>query len=236
MAVHLPLTDEAQREARELMLASHAILKPATGEPVAAAKNDIVLGCYYLTATADGAKGEGKIFYSFEDALLAYENDVINIQAKIKVPNPDAKEKLELFETSIGRIIFNQALPAGHPYVNKKMTKGELKHIELDIWDERGEAVTVRFLNNITQLGFHYATLSGVSWTLADLHLPSEKPEIIAIADKLIEDNRASYDNGLLTEHERKTKAIEIWTEAKAKLSVLVKKTTQAKRFSFHAC
>ena len=231
MAVHLPLTDEAQREARELMLASHAILKPATGEPVAAAKNDIVLGCYYLTATADGVKGEGKVFYSFEDALLAYENDIINIQAKIKVPapvggeaRPEGRPKFEMFETSIGRIIFNQALPVGHPYVNKKMTKGELKHIELDIWDERGEAVTVKFLNNITQLGFHYATLSGVSWTLADLHLPPEKPGIIATADKLIEDNRASYDSGLLTEHERKTKAIEIWTEAKAKLSVLVKK------------
>ena len=222
MAVHLPLTDEAQREARELMLASHAILKPATGEPVAAAKNDIVLGCYYLTMTADGVKGEGKILSSFEEALLAYENDILDIQAKIKVPNPDTA-KFELLETSIGRIIFNQALPVGHPFVNKKMTKGELKHIEMDIWDERGEAVTVQFLNKITQLGFHYATLSGVSWTIADLRLPSEKPEIIAAADKLIEHNRASYDDGLLTEHERKFKAIEIWTEAKAKLSVLVK-------------
>ncbi len=224
MAVHLPLTDEAQREARDLMLASHAILKPATGEPVAAAKNDIVLGCYYLTVIAEGAKGEGKVFYSTEDALLAYENDIVNIQAKIKVPNPDVKDKLELFETTIGRIIFNKALPEGHPFVNAKMTKGELKRIELDIWDERGEAVTVKFLNSITQLGFYYATQSGVSWTLADLHLPSEKPGIIAAADKLIEDNRNSYDNGLLTEHERKSKAIEIWTDAKAQLSVLVKK------------
>ena len=223
MAVHLPLTDEAQREARDLMLASHAILKPATGEPVAAAKNDIVLGCYYLTAVLDGLKGEGKVFYSFTDALLAYENDIVNIQAKIKVPNPDVKDKLELFETSIGRIIFNDALPSGHLFVNRKMTRGELKHIELDIWDERGEAVTVKFLNKITQLGFYYATLSGVSWTIADLHLPTEKPAIIAAADKLIEENRTSYDSGLLTEHERKSKAIEIWTEAKAKLSVLVK-------------
>ncbi len=228
MAVHLPLTDEAQREARELMLASHAILKPATGEPVAAAKNDIVLGCYYLTVVADGVKGEGKVFYSFEDALLAYENGIIDIQAKIKVPSlageSDVKEKVELFETSIGRIIFNQSLPAGYPFVNKKMTKGELKYLELDIWDERGEAVTVQFLNKITQLGFHYATMSGVSWTIADLRLPPEKSDIISNADKLIEENRSAYDNGLLTEHERKTKAIEVWTEAKAKLSVLVKK------------
>ncbi len=224
MAVHLPLTDEAQREARELMLASHAILKPSTGEPVPAIKNDIALGCYYLTVIAEGVKGEGKMFYSSEDALLAYENGIVDIQAKIKMPNPDIKDKMELFETSIGRILFNQALPADHPFVNKKITKSELKHMELDIWDERGEAVTVQFLNNITQLGFTYATMSGVSWTIADLSLPPEKPEIIAGADKLIEENRAAYDSGLLTEHERKYKAIEIWTEAKAKLSVLVKK------------
>ncbi|MEK9158249.1 MAG: DNA-directed RNA polymerase subunit beta', partial [Patescibacteria group bacterium] len=223
MAVHLPLTNEAQQEARELMLASHAILKPSTGDPVAAAKNDIVLGCYYVTVMADGLKGEGKTFSSFQEALLAYENDVVNIQAKIKVPNPDSA-KFELFETTVGRIIFNRALPAGYPFVNKKMTKGELKHIESDIWDEQGETVTVQFLNSITQLGFHYATMSGVSWTLADLHVPEEKGQIITDADTLIEQNRELYDTGLLTEHERKSKAIEIWTEAKAKLSILVKK------------
>ena len=224
MAVHLPLTDEAQEEARRLMLASHAILKPSTGDPVAAAKNDIVLGCYYLTNIVDDSKGEGKVFSSLEEVILAYEHGVIDLQAKIKVPTPNPTgDKREIIETSAGRIVFNQALPKDYPFVNKKMTRGELKHVESDIWDERGEEVTVEYLNLITQLGFHYATLSGVSWTMADLRLPSEKPEIIAQADAEVEQNRELYEQGLLTEHERKTKAIEIWNSAKSKLSILVK-------------
>ncbi|MBX4190291.1 DNA-directed RNA polymerase subunit beta', partial [Candidatus Parcubacteria bacterium] len=225
MAVHLPLTDEAQGEARRLMLASHAILKPSTGEPVAAAKNDIVLGCYYLTCVLDGLKGEGKTFSSFSEAKMAFEQDVIALQAKIKIPNPDIKEgKMELLETSVGRIIFNESLPEGHPFVNKKMNRTELRHIESDIWDESGEAMTIQFLNKITSLGFHYATLSGVSWTMADLHIPAEKEGIITEANKLTEQNLDLYEQGLLTEHERKSKAIEIWNNSKAQLSVLVKK------------
>ncbi|HZZ99095.1 MAG TPA: DNA-directed RNA polymerase subunit beta', partial [Candidatus Paceibacterota bacterium] len=225
MAVHLPLTNEAQEEARRLMLASHAILKPSTGDPVAAAKNDIVLGCYYLTAIIDGLKGEGKAFASPADAVLAYEHGVIDIQAKIKIPDPSAKEgeKASLIETSAGRILFNQTLPEGYSFVNKKMTRSELRHLESEIWDEFGEKVTVDYLNRITKLGFHYATLSGVSWTLDDIHLPEEKPEIIAEADEMVRKNRELYEDGLLTEHERKAKAIEIWTNAKAKLSKLVK-------------
>jgi DNA-directed RNA polymerase subunit beta' len=224
MAVHLPLTNEAQKEARDLMLASHAILKPSTGEPVAAAKNDIVLGCYYLSILVDGAKGEGKIFSNADEAVLAHDLGVVNLNAKIKIPNPDIKEgKMELLETSVGRIIFNRALPAGYSFVNKKLTRSELRRLESDIWDAYGEEMTVKYLNRITSLGFHYATLSGVSWTMADVSLPKEKPEIIAAADQLAEQNRQLYEDGLLTEHERKSKAIEIWTDAKAKLSVLVK-------------
>ncbi|HVZ11193.1 MAG TPA: DNA-directed RNA polymerase subunit beta' [Candidatus Paceibacterota bacterium] len=225
MAVHLPLTAEAQEEARRLMLASHAILKPSTGDPVAAAKNDIVLGCYYLSIIVDGCKGEGKIFSSFEEALLAYEAGVIELNARIKVPNPAVIDgKMELMETSVGRIIFNQALPEGYPFVQKKLTRSELRHIESDIWDIYGEETTVAYLDRITRLGFKYATLSGVSWTLTDVSLPEEKEGIIAEAEKLAEQNQELYENGLLTEHERKTKALEIWTNAKGQLSVLVKK------------
>ena len=225
MAVHLPLTNEAQAEARELMLASHAILKPATGDPVAAAKNDIVLGCYYLTSTIDGAKGEGKTFSSYTEAMLAYESGLVNIQAKIKLPDPTVKEgHASIIETSIGRLIFNNALPRGYPFVNKKLARKDLREIESDIWDEHGEEVTVRFLDTITRLGFHYATLSGVSWSMSDIHIPDQKGEIVSEANKLIEQNRELYDEGFLTELERKAKAIEIWSNAKAKLSVLVKK------------
>jgi len=227
MAVHLPLTNEAQKEARELMLSSHGILKPATGDPVAIPSHDISLGCYYLTGVDMGAKGEGKVFSSRYEALLAYENDVIELRSLVKIPNPDAPEderKRGLIETSPGRMLFNKALPKGHKFVNRLLNKPDLKKLEADIWDEYGEAITVEFLNAIKDLGFHYATKSGVSWGMDDLRLPVEKPGIIAEADKKIEENLELFEDGLLTEYERRSKAVEIWNEAKLKLSALVKK------------
>ncbi len=225
MAVHLPLTIKAQEEARNLMLASHGILKPATGDPVAIPSHDISFGCYYLTGMADNGKGEGKIFASRYEALLAHENDVIDLRVKIKIPDPDSdKPKREFIETTAGRIIFNKALPKGYRFINRLLNKPDLKKIEADIWDELGEEVTVKFLNDIKDLGFKYATLSGVSWGMDDLHLPPEKHQIISDADKMIEENRGLYEDGLLTDYERKSKAIEIWNEAKLKLSTLIKK------------
>ncbi len=228
MAVHLPLTEKAQEEARRLMLASHGILKPATGDPVAIPSHDISFGCYYLTSIDDKGRGTGKIFSSRYEAILAYENDVVDLRAKIKIPDPDeSKEKRELIETSVGRMIFNKALPKGYKFINRILTKPDLKKIEADIWDEFGEDVTVNFLNNIKDIGFSYATVSGLSWGMNDLRLPKEKHGIIEEADKMIEENRGLYDDGLLTEYERRSKAIEIWNEAKMKLSVLVKKQFQ---------
>jgi len=232
MAVHLPLTDEAQREARELMLSSHGILKPATGEPVAMPSKDITLGIYYLTNVLDGAKGEGKVFASRYEALLAYENDFVDLRAKIKVSNPDynppspdgsGEAKPKIIETTAGRILFNKVLPEGYPFVNKKLTNSELKTIEADIWDEFGEEVTVKFLDQVKNLGFRYATISGVSWGMNDLKIPPEKRGIVEEADKKIEENTRLYEEGLLTEHERKSKAIEVWNVTKSSISSLVK-------------
>ena len=124
----------------------------------------------------------------------------------------------------MGRFFFNKALPKGHSFINKTLTKPDLKYIESDIWDEYGEDITVYFLDAIKDLGFYYATRSGISWGMDDLRIPAEKGEIIKEADKLIEDNRQLYEDGLLTEHERRSKAIEIWNTAKSKLSVFVKK------------
>ncbi len=236
MAVHLPLTNEAQREARELMLASHGILKPATGEPVASPSHDVSFGVYYLMSIDEKALGTGKTFSSTEEALLAYENNFIGLRAKIKVliqstegiPAMTATAgkagKMHVVETSVGRIIFNQALPEGHVFVNKTLTKPDLKVIGSDIWDEFGKKATVVFLDKVKDLGFHYATISGISWGMDDLRIPVEKPGIIAEADKQIEENKALYEDGLLTDYERRSKAIEIWNTTKAKLSVLVKK------------
>jgi len=224
MAVHLPLTNKAQEEARDLMLSSHGILKPATGEPVASPSHDISFGIYYLTSVLDGAKGEGKIFSSRYEALLAYENNIIDLRAKIKIPNPDKDSDLKIIDTTPGRIMFNTILPKGFKYVNTVLTKPDLKIINSNIWDEYGEEKVVEFLDKVKDLGFRYATISGVSWGMSDLKIPSQKKEIIEEADRVIEENRRLYDEGLLTEHERKSKAIEIWNNAKSKLSLLVKK------------
>jgi DNA-directed RNA polymerase subunit beta' len=227
MAVHLPLTVEAQREARELMLASHGILKPATGEPVATPSHDVSFGIYYLTSILNGAKGEGKTFSSRYEALLSFENEHTDLRAKIKVPNPDHKDdptEPKMIETTPGRMMFNKSLPKGHRFVNRTLTKPDLKFIGSDIWDDFGKEATVVFLDKVKDLGFHYATISGISWGMNDLRIPVEKPGIIAEADKQIEENKALYEDGLLTEYERRSKAIEIWNTTKAKLSVLVKK------------
>ncbi len=227
MAVHLPLTNEAQREARELMLASHGILKPSTGEPVASPSHDVSFGIYYLTNVLDGTKGEGKTFSSRYEALLSFENDLTDLRALIKLPNPDHQtdnNAPKMIETTPGRMIFNKALPKGHVFVNRTLNRIDLKIIGSDIWDEFGKEATVVFLDKVKDLGFHYATISGVSWGMNDLRIPVEKKGIIEEADKLIEENKTLYEDGLLTEYERRSKAIEIWNTTKAKLSVLVKK------------
>ena len=227
MAVHLPLTIEAQREAKELMLASHGVLKPATGEPVASPSHDVSFGVYYLTSMSNGARGEGKTFSSRYEALLSFENDLTDLRAKIKVPNPDHQiddSQPKMIETTPGRMIFNKALPKGHVFVNRTLTKPDLKVIGSDIWDEFGKEATVVFLDKVKDLGFHYATISGISWGMNDLRIPVEKPGIIKEADQKIEENKALYEDGLLTEYERRSKAIEIWNTTKSKLSVLVKK------------
>ncbi len=225
MAVHLPLTNEAQREARELMFSTHGILKPASGEPVAVPTRDIIFGCYYLTSISPLAPGEGKVFSSESEALLAYDYELINLRAKIKVKiSKEAKDSDTSFiETSVGRIIFNQALPTDHPFVNQTLDRGGLRTLEAEIFDKYSEERTVEFLDKIKDYGFHYSTLSGVSWGMGDLRIPAEKKAIIAETEKIVEANRALYEQGLLTEYERKSKAIEVWTFTKSKLEKLVK-------------
>ena len=208
-----------------MILSTHGILKPATGDPVAIASHDISFGCYYLTTVKNGAKGGGKIFGSFTEALLAFDNDLIDLRAMIKVMRHDKSGgNIEVLETTAGRLIFNKAIPRDYGFINKVMTKFDLKYIEADILDELGEDVAVKFLDELKSLGFYYATRSGLSWGMDDLKTPPEKPQIIAGADKMIEENKKLYDDGLLTEYERRTKSIQIWNDAKAQLSVLVKK------------
>ena len=226
MAVHLPLTEEAQRESNEMMLSSKNLLKPATGEPIVTPSQDIVLGCYYMSKFIDGAKGEGKSFASFDDAVIAYELGMIDLRAKIKLLNnswlaSDAKKvknEEPFIETSVGRIVFNQSLPEELLYINKVMDSSALKALVADSLDRLGEEKTVFLVDRVKSLGFKYATKSGLSWGMDDIKIPPSKGKLFKEGDKSIDELREQYEEGLLTENERRVKSIEIWNDIKDKI------------------
>ena len=203
------------------MLSTHGILKPATGDPVAIATKDIVFGCYYMTSLAEGLAGEGLVFSSASEATLAYDHGWVNLRAKIKVMFE--KRAQGFLETSVGRILFNRALPDDHPFVNRTLNQTDLRHIEADILEKYGEDRTVEYLDAIKTMGFHYATLSGVSWGMDDLKIPAAKKQLMIDTEKTIQENQMLYEQGLLTEYERRSKAIELWAVTKTKLEKIVK-------------
>ena len=209
MAVHVPLTQEAQYEAREIMAANKNLLKPGTGEAIAGPQQDMVLGCYWLTQLHEGAAGEGKIFSDKEEAVLASEHEVIDIHARIKV-RLDPK-KPELTETTAGRVIFNSILPEGFEFVNELLNKKLLKVLTSKIIRMYGAQGAAPVLDSIKDLGFTYATLSGISWGIADLPPLPKKEEIIkqGLADTQVV--RDQFERGLLTDGERYAKVVEIW-------------------------
>jgi len=218
MAVHLPLTKAAQKEAKELMIASGNLLKPATGEPITNPTQDIVLGSYFLTAIKEGVKGEGKIFASKNEALLAYDLGIVDINAKINIlPKPDEKEKMakdeKYIETTAGRIIFSRALPNDFGFVNRELNKGALEKLTGEIIQRYGSDAS-KVLDVIKELGFKYATKSGISWGMSDLIVPENKGEIIEKSEKEVEEIQSQYNQGFLTEHERYGRVVEVWSRA----------------------
>ncbi len=217
MAVHLPLSDEAQKEAKEKMLSSLNLLKPATGLPVISPSQDIVLGCYWLTMVKEGEKGEGKIFSSLGETELAMESGVISLHSKVKV-----RDNGEIMETTPGRIIFNQSLPENIPFQNKVMRSRDLKKIVGNIIQEHKRKDAHLLLDKIKDLGFEYATKSGISWGMSDLVTPEEKAEILAEAEKERETIEDYFEQGLFSEEEKKEKVVEAWTKAKSKIEELV--------------
>ncbi|MFH0805290.1 MAG: DNA-directed RNA polymerase subunit beta', partial [Patescibacteria group bacterium] len=217
MAVHLPLSDEAQKEAKEIMLSSTNLLKPATGEPVVIPTQDMVLGCYWMTKIKDGLVGEGKIFANPEEALLAKHFGQVHLKAKIKVRlKPEDKE---LVETSVGRIIFNEPLPSKIGFINKTMKSSDLRKLISESIDKLGIEKTALIMDKIKRMGFKYATTSGISWCMGDLNVPVEKKKWIEKADKEVELIQSQYNDGLLTDGERKSRVIEIWNGVKEKIS-----------------
>ena len=226
MAVHLPLTKEAQYEAKHLMDATLGVLKPANGEPITSPTTDITLGCYFLTKIKERAKGEGKIFADEREAMLAYENGFIDIQTKIKVPNPknSNSDSISLIETTYGRLIFNRALPAELSFVNETMNKKALSRVVSRIIELCGPESAYVFLDKIKDLGFSYSTLSAITWNMSDVLTPPAKKEILARAEKEMEEINSQLEEGLLTQEERTEKAVLLWTKVNEEVSKEVSK------------
>ena len=208
MAVHVPLSLEAQMEARMLMLASHNILHPANGQPIAVPSQDMILGSYYLTKLKAGDLGEGRLFGSINEVLLAYENKVVGLHAKINLRNKGHWVK----DTTIGRAIFNSIIPDEMEYVNNLIDKKLLTSIVNQCYLIVGNYKTVIFLDDLKDLGFRMATHSGLSISISDVLIPYEKNNILSEAYDKVEDIKNKYDRHVLTEGERYNKVIDVWT------------------------
>ncbi len=227
MAVHVPLSPEAQAEAREIMAAHKNVLKPGSGDPIVSAKMlDIVLGCWWMTKTVPGAKGEGKIFPRTNSAITAWDFGAVDFRAKIKVlptEQPRYKEFAgAVFETTVGRLLFNHALPNDYPYINREMERKSMAALVDDLINRYGIAEIPKILDTLKSFGFKYATFSGITWGLDDVVVPAGKAGVIAEARSLSETVYAQWRDGLLSEDERLRKNIEIWHAAKARVEKLI--------------
>lgn len=210
MAVHVPLSAEAQAEARLLMLSTNNLLAPSDGRPITVPTQDMVLGIYYLTTINDGEKGEGKLFASADEAIKAYSTGKIALRARIKV-----RIKGKIIETSVGRVIFNEALPENMEYINEQVDKEKVGKIVADLHDNYGNTITAEALDNIKELGFNYATKSGITIAVSDASIPGEKEEILKKAEQEVQKIEQHYKRGAITENERYQKVVDIWNKAK---------------------
>jgi DNA-directed RNA polymerase subunit beta' len=217
MAVHVPLARAAVREAREKMLSIYNMLLPSSGEPVMIPTLDIVLGLYYLTNIRPGAKGEGMVFYDFGEAKLAYDLGIVNLGAEINVRTESGDGGR--LKTSVGRILFNEVLPPEFRFCNKVMDKAALKNLVADCYRTLGDAPTVQMLDSLKQLGFEYATKSGTTIAARDIEVPRDKAKLLEEGDEKIAVIESQFNRGLITEDERYSGAIDVWTETTDKIT-----------------
>ncbi|MEZ4349686.1 MAG: DNA-directed RNA polymerase subunit beta' [Nitrospira sp.] len=208
MAVHVPLSVEAQVEARVLMMAINNILSPANGKPIAVPSQDMVLGCYWLTKERLGAKGEGKVFGSPEEVRIAFDAREVEEHARIKVRIAGV-----LVQTTVGRVLLSEILPSGLPFANanKLMTKKEMTKLIDAVYRQTGHRDTVEFLDKIKDLGFTNATRAGLSICIDNMHIPSKKEDFIGKAQREVNEIEKQYSDGLITNGERYNKVIDIW-------------------------
>ena len=241
MSVHVPLSTQAQTEARVLMLSANNLRKPASGEVVTVPSQDMVFGTYFLTTAKDGAQGEGRVFADFDDAILAFDNrDNLDIQANVKVRvrpqdanvvengrrifrtfdkwnspvDYDVTDHAVRVETTVGRVIFNtRCLPADYPFINYKMNKGDIKNLVNDACDRYSTADVEPILDAIKETGFHYATVAGLTVSVWDAVIPPEKQEMLDEAQDKVDEINEYYEDGFLSERERHVEVVNAWTE-----------------------
>jgi DNA-directed RNA polymerase subunit beta' len=235
MAVHVPLSMEAQSEARFLMLAANNILKPQDGKPVMTPTQDMVLGCYYLTADEEGVQGEGKYFSSPEEAITAYQLGYIHIHAKIKVKMTkeiDGVKKSKIIETTVGKIIFNEAIPQDLGYVdrtnpetafdleiNDLVDKSKLGKILDRVYRLHGPTKTAETLDKIKELGFRYSTKAAITVSVSDMVIPKEKEKLLKEADEMVSKIESQFRRGLISEEERYESIIRTWNMTTEKVT-----------------
>jgi DNA-directed RNA polymerase subunit beta' len=241
MAVHVPLSVEAQAEARFMMLSANNILKPQDGKPVVSPTQDMVIGCYYLTIIRKGAKGEGKIFRDFDEAVLAYSVGELSLQAQIKVRiarEIDGEKKAKIIDTTVGRLIFNQAIPQDLGFVDRsepdsafkleidgKVGRKELGQIVDNCFRVHGTTRTAQMLDDIKAMGFKYATRAAITVGMGDVQVPPEKAEYLEAAEASVLKVERQYRRGQISEEERYTRVVDIWTQTTDQVTAALKKT-----------
>ncbi len=213
MAVHLPLSAEAQAEARILMLSSNNILSPASGRPITSPTQDMVLGLYFLTSLRENQKGEGRAFGSIAEGLMAFDQGSLTMQAKIKI-RVTKNGETSIKETTLGRAIFNEILPANTDFVDLDVTKKELGKLVNDLAEKQPKVIVAQTLDALKALGFYWATRAGVTISIEDVVTPARKPEILEGYEVKADKVQSQYEKGLITDDERRQELIEIWTQA----------------------
>ena len=244
MAVHLPLGNAAILEAQMLMLASHNILNPANGAPIAVPSQDMVLGLYYITkgkksTESDVVKGEGSIYYSPEEVIIAYNEKKLDLHAHIKVKsydlNAQRQPELMLIETTCGRVMFNEKVPRAVGYINDVLTKKALRDIIGEVLKICGTSQTAKFLDDIKGLGYEMAFRGGLSFNLDDIIIPKEKEVLVIKAETDVKEVMNNYNNGLITNNERYNQIIDIWTHTNSRLTATLMDQLKNDRQGFNS-
>ena len=232
MAVHVPLSEKAVWETRNLMLASKNLLKPADGDPIISPSKDMVLGVYYLTTQLDDNFEKVRSFSDMDEVELAYQLGQIDIHNNIKIyattwrdekNNRLKKAKQVACNTTVGRVLFNRILPEEVRFVNQTLEKGSIRNLIAEVYDVCGESVTTEVADRIKDIGFEYAMISGTTLSVADITIPAQKQEIISNAQQNVDKIQQAYRRGLLTEQERNDRTIEIWQETTQKVAEAVR-------------